>query len=109
MIWAIVKFQFPGVHQYKDAPEEVAFLRNVHRHVFHCEVAVQQVEGVDRDIEYIMFKNALRNATPLFHTSVEDSCETMATNIRNFVLETFPDRQVIVQVFEDNENGTMVS
>ena len=109
MIWAIVRFQFPGVHRWKDAPEEVAFLKNEHRHIFHCEVAIQQVEGVDRDIEYIMFKNALQIAIPLFHTSVEDSCETMATNIRNFVLETFPDRQVIVQVLEDNENGAMVN
>jgi hypothetical protein len=29
-----VRTSFVGVHQWKDAPDEVAFLRNLHRHVF---------------------------------------------------------------------------
>ncbi len=36
MIW--VTFQREGIHQYPDAPEEVAFLRHPHRHVFHLKV-----------------------------------------------------------------------
>ena len=108
MIWAIVRFQFQGVHRWKDAPEEVAFLRNEHRHVFHCEVAISQ-EHDNRDIEFFIFKKELESGIPLYIQGENDSCEMIAQRIKEMVEHDHPNRLVIVQVFEDNENGAMVN
>ena len=119
-IWAIVKFQFEGWHRWKDAPENqtynIDFLRNLHRHMFHVEVWIEQKHN-ERDIEYLTFKDWLTNPVQdIVYTSIqdrfgiteEDSCETMAEKIRKFIVESYPDRKVKVFVFEDNENGACV-
>ena len=108
MIWAICKFQFEGFHQWSGAPEEVAFLRNRHRHIFHCEVAISQ-EHDNRDIEFFTFKKELKSGIPLYIRGENDSCEMIGQRIKDMVERDHPGRIVIVQVFEDNENGAMVS
>jgi len=118
MIWAIVKFQFEGYHQWKDALEECKFLQNLHRHIFYCEVWVSQKHN-ERDIEYITFKNWLLDLIPSpqfqwvnlqqkFGISETDSCETMGTKIKGFIMEFYPNRKVKVKVMEDDENGAFV-
>ena len=34
-IFVVVKTEFEGFHSWEDAPDEVSFLRNLHRHIFH--------------------------------------------------------------------------
>jgi len=106
MIWAVVKFKFEGFHRWKKAPEFCKFLRNKHRHIFHCKVWVE-VNHVERDIEFITFKNELKKMKNDFH-KINDSCETMAIRIQKYVQKNYPDRQVKVEVFEDGENGAVV-
>ena len=49
----VVKLQVEGLHQWQDCPiEDVSFLRDRHRHIFHIEVR-KKVSHNDRDIEII--------------------------------------------------------
>jgi len=50
----VVTLQVEGVHYWEDCPiPEVAFLKNLHRHIFHIK-AMKTVQHNDRDIEIIM-------------------------------------------------------
>ena len=52
-IWITTSME--GFHAYPDAPDEVAFLRNRHRHLFHFRVYIEVFHD-DREIEFFMFK-----------------------------------------------------
>lgn len=107
MIWAIIKLQKEGLHYWKDAPTEVAFLRNKHRHLFHIVVYIQQNQSVDRDVEYIQFKHFLETLKII--NDERDSCEAIATNLKELIEDYFNNtRKVKVEVTEDNENGALV-
>lgn len=109
MIWAIVKFQFEGLHYYSAAPRVVDFLRNPHRHLFFCEVWVQESKvDNNREVEYITLKRELLSNIDLFHNNEEDSCEMIAQNIRHWLSLSFPNKKTKCFVFEDNENGAMI-
>lgn len=104
LIWASVKWEDEILHRWPNAPDQVHFLRNLHRHKFYFSVDIQQF-GDDRDIEYLMFRQELG-----FHfmgrawpESV--SCEQMAIAIKLWVEARYPGRMVRVSVFEDGENG----
>lgn len=107
LIWASVKFQREMFHSWPDAPREVAFLKNLHRHIFFFEVDVQQF-GDDRDLEYFILRRKVMqwfdSQTFLQHTS----CEMFARAVREFLLIEYPGRQVRVSVYEDDENGCRV-
>lgn len=105
--WAKVTFQFEGLHMYKDAPEEVSFLRTPHRHLFHATVWVQQHHN-ERDIEYLQFKFYLQRLFQNGWNFVESSCEEMAEQIGMAVIRRYPDRLIKVEVLEDGENGALL-
>lgn len=109
-IWAVVKFQFEGIHFYKDAPDEVSFLRHPHRHIFHCEVWLQQFHE-DRDIEYIMLKKDLQTKFTGGDLG-KMSCEMIAEEIAKYLAEQYCSilvkRKIKVFVSEDNENGCCI-
>jgi hypothetical protein len=77
---------FIGYHSYKLAPDEVAFLKNEHRHKFNIKITAS-VSHNDRDIEYFCFKRRVDNAvTILFHHNqygelLIQSCEDMAEKL----------------------------
>lgn len=106
-IW--VTFQKEGIHQYPNAPEEVSFLRNPHRHIFHFKVIIDVFHN-DRDIEFILFKRELEN---LYHEDMlvlnDKSCEMIASDLIKYIVRKYQDRNVIVEVSEDGENGAIVS
>ena len=85
-VWAIVKLQKEGFHYYKNAADEVAFLRNKHRHIFFITVYVEQ-EHNERDVEYIWLKHVLEQNIPKIDGP--ESCETIATNIKKLVESLF--------------------
>lgn len=107
--WAKVTTQFEGFHRYENAPIPVAFLSNIHRHMFHVTVWIEQFHN-ERDVEYILFKrlvikwieNHQENHTLL------GSCETVAEGLGVVVLENYPGRRVMVEVTEDGENGALL-
>jgi hypothetical protein len=107
--WAIVKLRKEGFHNYPNAPPSVAFLKNVHRHMFHIKVKIEQFHD-DRDIEYIMFKRWLNAEINLKENEqLSKSCEMIAKDILDKINKNYIGRAVIVKVMEDGENGAEVS
>jgi len=108
MVWAIIKTQFEGFHQWLEAPDDVAFLRNMHRHLFYVELWIEQ-KHTQRDIEYITEKRNLDNVCQHERNlSSNQSCEDIANEIKNYYQEKYPDRKIKVFIFEDNENGCLI-
>ena len=103
-------FDVEGYHSWDTCPhEDVAFLRNTHRHRFHFK-AYQTVNHLNRDIEFIRMGRELKafvitkygnnqDGVCLFHNQ---SCEMLALEL----LEHF--NLVKVEVNEDLENGAIV-
>lgn len=94
-----------GFHQYKDAPSQVSFLRNPHRHLFMIECTFQ-VSHQDREIEIFIMQNKidrfLRNTygTPCIFGGM--SCEHIAQAIIEHLID---DGCVSVIVREDGLGG----
>jgi 6-pyruvoyl-tetrahydropterin synthase len=109
--FAIIRTRFTALHRWEDAPDDVDFLRDPHRHEFHVEVKIQQFHN-DRDVEYIMAKRAIdtyiRNTFDGRDLG-EKSCEMMAENIISLCNKKWgEDRFYEVEVTEDGENGALV-
>lgn len=107
--------KFEGTHCYPEAPEEVAYLRQPHRHIFGVCVEVEVFDN-DREIEFIMLKHVvdkwiqgLRKANGCYDCGAM-SCEHMATMIMSYLKEKVKgDRRCWkVTVDEDGENGAIV-
>ena len=107
--YAVVRTRFTGEHRWENAPEEVDFLRNNHRHEFHVEVKVEQFHD-DRDVEYIMLKRKVDdiiNEWP--HDLDTTSCEMMCDDLYQALSAHIEgERAYVVKVFEDGENGAEV-
>lgn len=108
-----VKNQFEGVHKYADAPEEVKFLRNDHRHIFVITSKIE-VFHEDRELEFIMVKHLINNFLKerifdnVWHMDTL-SCEQVALMIYNLLKEKYGfERKISVEVSEDNENSAIV-
>ena len=112
-IW--VTFSKEGVHLYpaaKDDPalatgkwDDVSFLGYAHRHIFHFRVEISVTHN-DRDIEFIQFKRWLESlysdgTLELNHRS----CEMIAEELAEIILNKYPKRELKISVAEDNENG----
>jgi hypothetical protein len=99
--------QFEGLHCYPKAPEEVSYLRNMHRHIFKvkCTIAVQHN---DREIEFILFKTKINEFLNKKYNVHADSCEDIALEIALYLINMY-DRWVEVEVSEDGENGAIVT
>lgn len=106
-IW--VKFQKEGIHCYPAALtdselEAVSFLGHPHRHMFHFKVKIE-VFTDDRDIEFILFKRWLES---LYDGTLQmnyKSCEMIASDLFDIINLKYPNRTVIIDVSEDDENG----
>jgi hypothetical protein len=106
-IW--VTFQREGIHSYPDAPNEVAYLRNPHRHMFHFRVELEVFHN-EREIEFIMFKHQLEELYNYGWQLSDKSCETIAEEIEKFILieHAYSNRAYSITVSEDNENGATI-
>lgn len=98
MVW--VRTQFVGFHRYRDAPDEVAFLRDYHRHVFHVRLGVQ-VTGLNREVEFFTLKKKVDDFLECAYANkeFEASCEQIADNLMKVFGACF------VEVSEDGECG----
>lgn len=107
--YVYITTQFEGLHRYENAPEEVSFLRNYHRHLFKIRLQVE-VEHNERDIEFIMLKHAVDNyiMQTYLDMKVNASCETIAETLIDYVKSHYPNRKVICEVSEDGENGAIL-
>ena len=102
MIW--VTAQFAAFHRWLDAPDDVSFLRQYHRHMFHVKVWVR-VTHSDRDVEFFQFKRKLELVIDdkLRDREFDMSCEMIAETL----LHSLPE-SVAAEVSEDGENGAIV-
>ena len=101
-IW--VTTQFEGFHKYPNAPEEVSFLRNEHRHIFHVKVWIEVLHN-DRDIEFILFKRFINSIITQNQLDYK-SCEMISDEIYNKIIEQYPNRKIKIEISEDQENGS---
>lgn len=119
-VW--VTTRFIALHYWKDAPDKVNYLRNVHRHEFHVKLELT-VHHDDRDVELIQLKDWLDKLLVPWTPNVDEedlpndlrvwilSCEQFASAIINFVRldevykNYFP---VTCSVSEDGEGGATV-
>lgn len=105
--------KFEGIHCYPNAPEEVAYLRELHRHMFGVEVEMDVFDD-DREIEFIMLKHSVQDAIRILTPNGNLgslSCEQIAKSIICYLRGKYCDgmnRTIIVTVDEDGENGAIV-
>ena len=100
----IVRTQFTALHNYPDCPiDSVYYLKYPHRHIFYVKLKVEVRNSVDRDIEFIDFKNKVDkfisttfDGKDLKDTSCEKMCVIMIEKFQNISL---------IEISEDNENG----
>jgi hypothetical protein len=102
-----VTTQFEGFHCWPDAPDEVAFLRDRHRHIFHVRMEWPVMHD-DREFEFILLKRNLDQciAGLLFDREYTRtwSCEQWA---RELIAMNPPASSC--EVSEDGENGARVA
>ena len=112
--WITIRTQFKGIHNWPGCPhEEVRFLRDPHRHIFHVTVSIE-VAGDDREVEFFILQ---REIDEILTRSFEQkdgmlilgarSCEMIADEIYSRIAERYPARQVRISVSEDNENEAL--
>lgn len=114
-----VTFQKEGIHMYPAAATDpnlktgdeydVSFLGAPHRHIFHFNVSIEVTHN-DRDIEFIQFKRWLEfmysDGTLILN---HKSCEMIADDLYEAIASKYPNREIIITVSEDNENGATIS
>jgi len=102
-IW--VTFQKEGIHCYPDAPPGAEFLKHPHRHMFHFRVELEVFHD-DRDIEFILFKRELEGLYAGGTLELDyKSCEMMADDLAAYIVDKYPNRDLVIEVSEDGENG----
>lgn len=102
----VSKVQVEGFHNWPGAFDEVAFLRDRHRHLFVIR-AIAPVYHDDRDREFIYFGRQIKNyLTKTYGEPCEfgsRSCEMIAKElVKEFELSS-------CGVLEDDENGAIVT
>ena len=113
-----VRFQKEGIHKYPAAATDptlatgdeydVSFLATPHRHIFHFDVAIEVFHN-DRDIEFIQFKRWLENQYSQNILKLDyKSCEMISDDLYEVIATRYPDRNIAIQVSEDNENGATI-
>jgi len=104
----IIRHQFEGFHCWPDAPEEVSFLRDRHRHIFKIQLEIE-VDHLDRELEFFIEQRFLKS---LFASTEEcngKSCEMMGLMvIAAFNVRYNDDRSMTCEVSEDGENSGVV-
>lgn len=105
-IYVTVTTQFEGFHCWPDAPDEVAFLRDRHRHMFHVK-AVKRVSHDDRDVEFILLKRAID--TKVVTMQAADGVDVSTWSCERWALELVNEFGLSeCEVSEDGENGARV-
>jgi hypothetical protein len=107
----IVKLQYEALHNWPGVVEMlpgwpwIHMLKDKHRHIFHITLE-KQVTHSDRDVEIILFKQAVTKKLEAMFGRPGDlgamSCEMLAEHL----LKEYDCNSV--EVLEDNENGAKV-
>lgn len=105
-IWVTTKVV--GFHQWPDAPDEVSFLQNRHRHEFHFKAGFI-VQDSNRELEFFLKQRDLSRALTNLYTFQglgfkfgSRSCEMIAEELLEELDAAY------VECSEDGENGAVV-
>lgn len=106
-----VKNQFEFFHKWENAPKEVEFLRNLHRHMFYVKTFIT-VDENDRELEFFMVQRDIEAIITNLKKDLPEtsSCEDMAEYILDCLEagKNYKNRLIQVFVSEDEENGSGV-
>lgn len=114
-----IKVQFikEGIHRFPGAAEapyktegdmDVSYLANEHSHYFYFYVTVQ-VGHDDREIEFLQFRRWLEKQYDSGVISLDyKSCEMMAKDLTQVIINEYGEREMKIEVYEDNINGAVV-
>ncbi|MEM5877544.1 MAG: hypothetical protein QXF12_01565 [Candidatus Aenigmatarchaeota archaeon] len=113
-----VQFQKEGIHCFPEAAydhryatgdwDDVSFLANEHFHYFYFKVKIEVFEN-NREIEFIQFRRWLERLYNQGTLSLKNkSCEMIAEDLLEYLKCEFPNRDITVEVYEDNINGAIV-
>lgn len=105
--WVWISWQFVGFHQWKDALDEVDFLKYKHRHLFKVKVWIEIAED-DREIEFFMFQRFMKEQYQDEIDFGNQSCEMISHDMNQYIISEYPDRNVKISISEDGENGTYI-
>jgi hypothetical protein len=104
----IVQFEQEGFHNYPDAPTEVKFLRDSHRHTFIFKLGFE-VSHNNREKEIFLMRDEVRFMLTEFYGSPCQfgamSCEMIAEELIQHFEE---DGVAWVEVWEENTGGARV-
>lgn len=114
-----IQFQKEGIHKYPDAAtnpklatgewDDVSFLSYPHRHIFFFKVQIE-IFHTDRDLEFIQVKRQCERwlgDNDILNLS-NKSCEMMGEELYKLISKKWPERDIIITVSEDNENGCIL-
>lgn len=105
----IIKFDIEGFHKYENAPEQVAFLRDLHRHTFKVKCGIK-VNHNERDKELFMVRDEITEYINQVYGSPANfdnmSVESIAQEILEFAQE---DGMMWVEVWEEDTGGARIS
>jgi hypothetical protein len=116
-IW--VTFRKEGIHRYPAAATDpllctageydVSFLASPHRHIFWFKVWIDVFHS-NRDLEFIQFKRWLESLYSKDILQLDfKSVEMIADDLYIQIADRYPDRNVVIEVSEDGENGCSIS
>ena len=106
-IWAIIKTRFSGVHRWQKCDiKSVAFLKRAHHHYFDVEARIEQFHDA-RDVEYIVCHRMIDEFLRTLKVDGQ-SCEMLASTIKDFLAKKYPNRRVTVGVSEEGINGAVI-
>lgn len=103
-VYVYASTTFEGFHRWPNAPDEVSFLRVLHRHRFHVRVQVR-VAHDDRDVEFILLQRAMSAEIARCQAQLDVSCWSCESWARHLMGAFSAYR---VEVNEDGENGAIV-
>lgn len=102
-----ITFQVEGWHHWKDAPPSRSYLANDHRHLFHVQASLE-VKTEDREVEFHDFMDFCKMHFVGGQMGGK-SCEMMARELLDQIIERHKGRSAWVSVFEDGEVGATVT
>jgi len=106
-IW--VTFSRVGYHRYPNAPEDVSYLQDRHRHLFKFKVSIT-VEHNEREIEFHQFLNWIESLYTEGQLEASNkSCETLAQELATAIGNRYTHRHIEVEVSEDGECGSIIN
>ena len=93
-----------------EAPEEVAFLKGMHRHLFGISLKIEVTHN-DREIEFFVLQEQVDRMLDERYEFYEEvgSCEMIGDEILHYFESLYPKRKIEVEVDEDGENSAIIN